>query len=461
MLAPHSNTADLEMIASTKRLSDAYYASLLSQSGRERKPSPICSLYPLERAPGIISLLAGKPNPTTFPITSLTFSARSPYSSSPADETTYSLTPGELALGLQYADAAGIKPFLEWCYGLQEISHGRKKGEGWSVFVGVGSLDLIYKAIHALVDYGDPVLIESPTYSGVLSIFQNLHCNLVDVETDSQGISAASLRSILENWPTEKPPAESICGNNPTGVTATLERRVEVLKLAHEFDFIILEDDPYYYLYYGSELRPPSYFSLEKQILPETGRVLRFDSLSKVFSAGMRLGFASGPEPILTAIGIHTETSTSQTSSLTQMIAYKVLSSWGYDGFKIHTKRLSDFYREKRDVYQAAMMKYLDGYVEWTQPEAGMFFWFKLKLSNDRDEANDSESAIRGTAFKNGVLALPGTVFLPNGSKTAYVRASFSLNTEEEVFEGLRRLRASIIEARGDSEEIVRPRAEF
>lgn len=58
------------------------------------------------------------------------------------------------------------------------------------------------------------------------------------------------------------------------------------------------------------------------------------------------------------------------------MIAYKVLSSWGYDGFKIHTKRLSDFYREKRDVYQAAMMKYLDGYVEWTQPEAGMFFWY-------------------------------------------------------------------------------------
>ncbi|KAF5359362.1 hypothetical protein D9756_003592 [Leucocoprinus leucothites] len=147
-----------------------------------------------------------------------------------------------------------------------------------------------------------------------------------------------------------------------------------------------------------------------------------------------------------------TATSNLQVSSLTQVIAAKLLVSWGYDGFKTHTERVSEFYREKRDVFQAAMKQYMDEYAEWVKPEAGMFFWFKLKLSDDANlkDAGDSEPVIRTTAFEKGVLALPGKVFLPNGNTTAYVRASFSLNTEEEVNEALRRLRAAMVEVRGE-----------
>ena len=117
--------------------------------------------------------------------------------------------------------------------------------------------------------------------------------------------------------------SEKKYGCNPTGMTATLQRRKEVLQLAREHNFIILEgafylfffrlklvnltvitDDPYFYLYYGQAPRYPSYFELELQE-PEVGRVLRFDSLSKILSAGMRIGFASGPEPLLNAIDGH------------------------------------------------------------------------------------------------------------------------------------------------------------
>ncbi|KAJ3562192.1 hypothetical protein NP233_g9731 [Leucocoprinus birnbaumii] len=360
------------------------------QNAKERKPSPIRSLFPLEKTPGVISFLAGKPNPTMFPLTSLSFSARSPHSSSLEDETTYSLTSEDLAL---------------------------------------------------------------------------------EVETDAHGISTTSLRSILENWPAGKPKPKVLYtvpyGCNPTGMTATLERRIEVLKLAREHEFIVLEDDPYFYLYYGTAPRTPSYFSLEPQILPETGRVLRFDSFSKVLSAGMRIGFASGPDAILSAIEKHTATSNLQVSSLTQVIAAKLLDSWGYEGYKTHTERVSEFYREKRDVFQAAMVKYLDGYAEWVKPEAGMFFChsstahdkltpdltrFKLNLTSGSDlkDIGDSESVIRTTAFEKGVLALPGKVFLPNGNKTAYVRASFSLSPEADVYEALSRLRAALVEVRGE-----------
>lgn len=227
-------------------------------------------------------------------------------------------------------------------------------------------------------------------------------------------------------------------------MTATLDRRQEVLALAREYDFIILEDDPYYYLYYGDAQRYPSYFTLELQ-QPEVGRVLRFDSLSKILSSGIRIGFASGPEPLLQAIDMHTAVANLQTSSLTQAITYSLLDAWGYSGFKAHTETVSRFYREKRDVFEGALRRHLEGLAEWSPPEAGMFFWFKLLLGEDE---GDSESIIRTKAYERGVLALPGTVFLPRGGKTAYVRAAFSLLAEDEVEEAIKRLRQTILEAR-------------
>lgn len=147
-------------------------------------------------------------------------------------------------------------------------------------------------------------------------MFQTLHCQQIEVDTDAKGISASSLRATLEGWSTSHPntPKPKILytvpyGCNPTGMTASVERRREVLALAREHDILILEDDPYYYLYYGVAPRPPSYFALELEGASErdveVGRVLRFDSLSKILSSGIRIGIASGPEPLITAINRH------------------------------------------------------------------------------------------------------------------------------------------------------------
>jgi len=117
-----------------------------------------------------------------------------------------------------------------------------------------------------------------------------------------------------------------------------------------------------------------------------------------------------------------------------------------------HTEVVSQFYKERRDVFENAMQKHLAGLVEWTPPESGMFFWFKLVMNpNEPSAEGDSENIIRTKALENGVLALPGTVFLPNGRKTAYVRASFSLLGEDDVNEALRRLKEVILQARTDS----------
>ncbi|KDR77824.1 hypothetical protein GALMADRAFT_210056 [Galerina marginata CBS 339.88] len=438
--------------APVKRLPEEYYTNFLSNLAKERKPGAIRSLLHLEQAPGVISLLAGKPNPFTFPFTSLSFNARSPGHSD--EEITLNLSGAELAQGLQYGDTPGLGQLLDWLYGLQEIDHGRKRNEGWTIFIGTGSQDLIYKAVSVMVNPGDPVLIESPTYAGVIPMFHSLHCDQIEVETDSRGIRSSSLRTILEQWPDGKPKPKVLYtvpyGCNPTGMTATLERRKEVLQLAREHNFIILEDDPYFHLYYGKAPRYPSYFGLELEE-PEVGRVLRFDSLSKVLSAGLRIGFASGPEALLRAIDQHTATSNLQTSSLTQVIVFKLLGSWGYEGFNIHVRNVAAFYAKKRDVFERAMQKYLTGLAEWSTPEAGMFFWFKLLLNDNKavnEDDGDSEVVIKTKAFKNGVLALPGTVFLPNERRTPYVRASFSLTGEEDVDRAMQRIRDAILDAR-------------
>lgn len=432
----------------TQSLAPEYYTRFLSDAAKERNPSPIRELYPLEARPGVISLLAGKPNATTFPFTSIKLTARSP--TDPSREIETEVNGKALAEGLQYGPTAGLPSLCEWVYELQAREHGRKKGEGWRVSIGAGSQDVIYKAVMAMVNPGDSVLVECPVYAGVLPMFQALHCDLIEVETDSHGIKSNSLRSILQNWPSTKPRPRVLYtvpyGCNPTGMTATLDRRQEVLALAREYDFIILEDDPYYYLYYGDAQRYPSYFTLELQ-QPEVGRVLRFDSLSKILSSGIRIGFASGPEPLLQAIDMHTAVANLQTSSLTQAITYSLLDAWGYSGFKAHTETVSRFYREKRDVFEGALRRHLEGLAEWSPPEAGMFFWFKLLLGEDE---GDSESIIRTKAYERGVLALPGTVFLPRGGKTAYVRAAFSLLAEDEVEEAIKRLRQTILEARHD-----------
>ncbi|KAG7089174.1 hypothetical protein E1B28_010878 [Marasmius oreades] len=445
------------MPVSTTALPTSFYTQFLSDQSLRRSPSAIRSLYPLEKQPGIISLLAGKPNASTFPFTSFSFTARAP-SLDPAllgpaggpreTDVHVTITPEDLAIGLQYADTAGLPELLRWLEGLQEKMHGRRaSAEGCKISVGSGSQDLIYKAVNSIVNPGDPVLAERPMYAGVIPMFTNIKCEIFEVETDAEGISSDSLRQILEAWPQGKPKPKVLYtvpyGCNPTGMTASLARRKEVLKLAREHNFIIIEDDPYYYLYYGTAERVPSYFALELEE-PEVGRVLRFDSLSKILSSGLRVGFATGPEKLVSAIDAYTMTSNLQSSSLTQVLTLGLLKQWDYDGFFTHTRGVSAFYGQKRDVFEAAMNRHLKGLCEWVAPQAGMFYWFRLIVPDE-----DSNAIIRTKAFENGVLALPGTVFLPNGGKSAYVRASFSLLTPEGVEEALTRLAKTIKEARG------------
>lgn len=149
---------------------------------------------------------------------------------------------------------------------------------------------------------------------------------------------------------------------------------------------------------------------------------------------------------------VQTSSTNLQAPSISQAILYTLLSNWGYDGFDKHVEYVASVYRRKRDLFEAAMKKHLSGLAEWSSPEAGMFVWFRLYLPEvEGSKEGDSEDVITKRAFKQKILALPGTSFFPSGRKTAYVRATFSVLPEEHFDEAVRRIAEIVREVRKEA----------
>ncbi|KAJ7627155.1 pyridoxal phosphate-dependent transferase [Roridomyces roridus] len=430
----------------------------LSQQSQLWKACGIRGLFPLEKIPGMISLLAGRPNPSTFPFESLTMKLKPDLAGMPSstvegeDPFTITMDGDDLNEALQYGMTAGVVRFISWMENFQTHVHKRVADGSWSVTVGSGSQDLMHKACVALVDEDDSVMLETPVYPGTLGFMAALPGTLIEVNADTQGLNPTHLESVLTNWESTHPGKRFPkllytipSGSNPTGTSIPEARKIEVLKLAKKYNFLILEDDAYAFLYYGPEgQQARSYFALEGEINGEIGRVVRFDSFSKVLSSGMRLGFMTAPPALASVVNMITSNTNLQPATLTQIMAYNILSRWGPDGFLAHCKGVAATYRARRDAFEGVARKHLEGLAEWTTPVAGMFLYIKLLV----DEDTDSAALISGKAVEKGVLAVPGAAFMPLGGKTPYVRVSFSLIEEGPADEACRRLAEVVREAR-------------
>ena len=164
------------------------------------------------------------------------------------------------------------------------------------------------------------------------------------------------------------------------------------------------------------------------------GRVLRFDSLSKILSAGIRIGWVTGPKPLVERIVLHSQVTSLHTSGVSQVMVYALLEKWGIQGFLDHVDRVSEFYKSKKDAFIQSAEKHLTGLAEWNEPNAGMFVWLKL-LGTD-----DSAQLIQEKAMEKKVLMVPGFEFFPIERKTPYVRAAYSTASPEDIDVALARL---------------------
>ncbi|KAL4990755.1 pyridoxal phosphate-dependent transferase [Aspergillus falconensis] len=405
---------------------------LFSSRVQKWEPGAIRSLLPLEALPGMISLVAGKPSPETFPIAEIAISLKG----APAGKDRIVVDGEELNQALQYGLPRGHAGLIQWFETLQKRVHGLDEEGGWACCIGNGSQELIHRVMQVFTDPGDPVLLETPAYPGVVGFLRADGQELIPVYSDAHGLNPASLDQILSTWPSDSPRPKVLyttpTGSNPTGQSCTETRKAEILRLAKRFNFIILEDDAYYYLNYGDEkCRARSYLALERDVNGDSGRVVRFDSLSKIVSPGMRLGILTAPVSVVDKVARITENINLQPSSTTQLIAFSLLRHWGHPGFLAHCAGAAEVYRRRRDVFVAAAERHLQGRATWVAPTAGMFVWLELKLP----PGEDSFERLRKQGMKDGVLAIPGVAFMPGGEKTCYIRVSFSLVSEGHMDE--------------------------
>ncbi|KNE73151.1 hypothetical protein AMAG_17348 [Allomyces macrogynus ATCC 38327] len=464
------------------------YTPYLTAYSRAREESAISALAPVAELPGMISFAGGAPNPGTFEITNLDLTFKNGTTSKLGEKTTQA--------ALQYGATPGMPDLLAFFEQLQLRVHGAPKYANphlkRRILIGNGSQDLLSKAMAALVKPGDSVLVEARCYPGMLSILdpmvKTMSVKLVAVPIDEDGIDPTALAAILDAWPARKRKPHVLytvpTSQNPTGATTPLARRRAVYAIAQRHDFLVLEDDPYVYLQYtlpadavaeqqqqkkqplvdapphpasapsrneadlalGARFAAtlvPSYMSLDTD-----GRVLRFDSLSKVVGGGIRIGFLTGPAPIYERLEFDVQATSLQPTSLAQIIVLALVRDVWHsmpDLFLAHTARLSAFYRSRRDAMLRAMSAARlveDGLVEMANvPTAGMFLWFKLTT------VKDALALARGPAMDRKVLLLPGIHCVPSvkpGEKDAYVRATYALATEEMMVEGMKRLRECI-----------------
>ncbi|XP_034006086.1 kynurenine/alpha-aminoadipate aminotransferase, mitochondrial [Trematomus bernacchii] len=415
------------------------YARFLTAVSAARKPSAIRMLTELQQRspPTMISLAGGAPNPNTFPFLSASFRLK--------DGQTLNFDEALMKRALQYSASNGIPELLTWMKKLQKDLHNPPSP--MEMCVTTGSQEGLCKLFEMLVNPGDNVLLDAPTYSGTLAALRPLGCNLINVSSDQHGMIPAALKEVLSRWdPSEvhKPgsTAPKILytipnGGNPTGASMTTQRKQEVYELARQYDMLIIEDDPYYFLQFDKPWAP-TFLSMDVD-----GRILRTDSFSKILSSGLRIGFVTGPKPLVDRVVLHIQASTMHTSTFTQLMVSQLLHSWGQDGFLQHIDGVIEFYRKQRNAMISSADKWLKDVAEWHAPSAGMFLWIKLK------GIADTQQLIMEKALEKEVLLVPGGVFMINSSDPCpYVRAAFSLSTPEQIDEAFRRLSSLIKEAK-------------
>lgn len=410
------------------------YSRFMTDITRRRKGTILRELFNLQVGGGEdwIFLIGGIPNPALFPLTSGDLTM--------ADGTKLAITEELMQECLQYGPSAGYGPFVKQLEDMVQRYHDPPASTERMLLVTNGAQDGLSKAMGMMMNPGDYVLMEEPVYSSVLSILGPYAPRYLPLETDEGGLKPESLRAVLSRWnPEEMSTATkdvpkflymNPTGCNPTGTILKAERRRQIYDLCCQYNLIILEDDPYYFQQYQPEEEyPPSFLRLDTE-----GRVMRFDSFSKIIGGGLRVGFCIGPKPLVEKMLMHQQITSQHTSNIAQVIISEMLKTWGPDGFEKHLKTIKEFYNNRRDAVIVSAEKHLKDICEWSVPKGGLFLWLKVK-----DIPNVWDMIMEKSATKK-VVMVPGNAFMTDMNKPCqYIRVPFSHCSPELVDEAFRR----------------------
>lgn len=388
--------------------------SLFSGRSRHYAPSPIRAVFDLELRPGTISLAGGNPDLSLLPWSEIANSVSRIINQD-----------GKYAL--QYGTTTG-RPELAALIAKVMAEEGIE-ADPREIIVTTGSqmsLELISKLF---IDPGDIVFCAAPTYPGALHAFASMEAHVIQLPGDSQGISPQALRTALSVAKASGRKAKLLylipSFANPDGATMPEKRRIAVAQICREFGIPIVEDNPYGLINFeGLGSAPPTLRMIDP------ANVIYLGSLSKIFSPGIRIGWADAPTAVHASLVPAAESTAICPSVLSQFIAEAYLRD--LDWRSILAEGTAG-YRRRAKALLRGLGDFMPEGVTWTTPRGGFFIWVSVPESLDT-------SALLEEAIEEGLVYIPGAAFYIESRGHHELRLSYSLESEDDLYEGARRL---------------------
>ena len=404
----HTRTRDLER-----------YAGLFAQRTSVMRSSAMRDLMAVTARPEVISLAGGLPDTSTFPRKSFAAQMTRIAQESAAEALQYGPTEGfeeTVDCILQVMGAEGMLPDPE------------------DVIVTTGGQQAIDLVCKTLVDPGDVVICEAPTYPGAVPVFCSYEAEVVQIECDQDGLRIEELEAVLAQLDSEGRRPKFVYSvpsfQNPAGVTMSLQRRRRLVELARSREMLVIEDNPYGLLRFDGEPLPPLYQ------LDGGDFVIYIGTFSKILSPGIRLGWAVAPPPVMEKIVLGKQAADLCTSTLTQ---YFVREYFAEGRWREYVESLCELYRERRDVMVDSLREHFPPQATWTEPEGGLFIWATLPEFIDTGD-------LLARALRDDVAFVPGQAAYVDGRGRSSMRLNFSGVGEDEIREGIRRIGSVIAE---------------
>ena len=385
----------------------ANYEEMFSDRAKPLQGSAIRETFKVLATPGMISFAGGAPAPETFAIKELT-------------EIAADILANDGVKALQYGITEGYAPLKEQVR--ERLNRIGSTKEDDELLITTGGQQGISLATQALVNEGDIVATENPSFIGGLNAYRSFGGKTVGVDMDDDGMNMDKLEQLLKT--TKIKLLYTIpTFQNPTGITMSLAKRKRLLELAEQYDFMILEDNPYGDLRFAGEPVPTV------KSLDNNGRVIYCGSFSKIMSPGLRIGFVSAPKTIGEKMAVCKQTADVHTPVLTQMIASEFLNRYNIDDY---IAKSCELYGKKCQFMQDCIAKYFPDCITATKPEGGLFIWCSSSVDFDSNE-------VQKAAIARKVAFVPGSGLMPeSGVKTSSFRLNYSNSSEEKIDEGMR-----------------------
>jgi 2-aminoadipate transaminase len=391
------------------------WRNLMARRTERMSSSIIREILKFAQQPDIISLAGGWPAAGLFPSEELAAIC--------CDVLT-----GESEAALQYGVTEGYTP-LRRLLAEAARARGMQATEG-NVVITSGSQQALDLAGRVLIDAGDAVLVERPTYLGMLQAWGAYGARFVTVPLDDDGMCVAAAEEAIRREHVKLVYAMPNF-HNPAGVTLCRQRRLQLLELAHRYGLAVIEDDPYGELRYEGEPLP-SLYALDASLAGEGDErcVIYTSTFSKTLAPGMRLGWVFAPPGVARQLVLAKQGTDLHTNTFCQVVAYEYARRGLLEP---HVEEIRATYRKRRDAMLAALAAHMPPGVRWTRPAGGLFLWLMLPEGVDSVKLLDDACAQK-------VAFVPGPAFHADGSGRNAMRLTFASSTPEVIEEGVRRL---------------------